>query len=152
MFQPIADDLSDESAVGLLLAAQLGNTPTEMALVVRTTLLDRATGSLSPVRQYVIRIGGMVEHKLTLGPFDQVAFVDDHPLLYHHNAPGVRIFISSPAADPDAVLRDIAEAYSRLFNGLRDLRSDLNHRADPRMILQQGMGTLGEVPAPFADA
>ncbi len=151
MFAPIARELEAENAVGLLLAAQLGNTPSELILMLRTTILDAALGGLRPVGQHVIRLAGLVEHKITLGLFNHMAFVDDHPLLYHHNAPAIRIYVSSPASDPDAVLRQIEAAHSATFGRWRDLHDDLNHRAEARDILAQGVGTLGEMPAPFAE-
>lgn len=152
MFEPIAHDLEAENAVGLLLAAQLGNTPSELILMLRTTILDAALGGLRPVGQYVIRVMGLVEHKLSLGLFNHMAFVDSHPLLYHHNAPAMRIYVTSPAADPETVLDQIEAVHAEMFGRWRDLQDDLNHRVDPHELLRQGMGTLGEVPAPFADA
>jgi len=152
MFEPIAQDLEAENAVGLLLAAQLGNTPSELILMVRTTILDAARGGLRPVGQYVIRLAGLVEHKISLGLFNHMAFVDSHPLLYHHNAPATRFYVTSPASDPDAVLSQLEAAHSEIFGHWRNLLDDLNHRAEPREILGQGMGTLGEMPAPLAES
>jgi len=152
MFEPIARDLEAENGVGLLLAAQLGNTPSELALMLRTTILDAALGGLRPVGQYVVRVMGLAEHKISLGLFNHLAFVDSHPLLFHHNTPAMRIYVTSPAADPADVLDQIQVAHSEMFGPWRNLRDDLNHRVDPLELLVQGMGTLGEVPAPFADA
>ncbi|MHB8628138.1 MAG: hypothetical protein ACYDBJ_09845 [Aggregatilineales bacterium] len=152
MFEPIVRELETENAVGLLLAAQLGNTPSELILMLRTTILDAALGGLRPVGQYVIRLAGLVEHKIALGLFNHMAFVDSHPLLHHHNAPVMRIYVTSPATDPDGVLKQIDTTHSEMFGHWRDLRDDLNHRAEPRDLLAQGMGTLGEMPAPLAES
>src|SRR5579863_9696913 len=138
MFEPIVHDLEADNAVGLLLAAQLGNTPSEMILMLRTAILDGAIGGLRPNGQYVIRLAGLVEHKITLGLFNHIAFVNDHPLLYHHNTPGRRIYVTSPAADPDAMLKQIETAHSEMFGQWRNWRDDLNHRAEPGEILAQG--------------
>ena len=151
-FGPIVRDLQTEGAVGLLLVAQLGNSPSEMILAVRTTILDQAVGGLRPLNQYLIKLAGLVEHKITLGLFNHLALVEDHPLLHHHNAASVRIYLGSPTVDPDAVLDQLEGAHFEMFGRWRDLGDDLNHRIAPAELLKAGMGTLGEFPTPFAAA
>jgi hypothetical protein len=151
-FGAIVHDLQAENAVGLLLVAQLGSSPSEMLLVVRTVIHDPAVGGLRPLNQYVIKLVGLVEHKISLGLFNHLALVEDHPLLHHHNAPNVRIYLSSAAADPDTVLGEIEDTHFEMFGRWRELGDDLNHRIAPHELLKAGMGTLGEFPAPFADA
>jgi hypothetical protein len=151
VFTQLLDDLKSENALGLLLAAQLGSSPSELTAVLRTTTLDAASGELTPIGYYTIQMSGVIEHQLTLGPFNDAALIDDHPLLYHHNAPGVKLFIGSPAADADAVLGSIAGAYVQVFGRWRQLTDDLNKRIDADAVLQNGMGVLGEFPQPFVD-
>ena len=151
-FGPIVRELQAENAVGVLLLAQLGSSPAEIMLAVRTTILDQAAGGLRPLNQYVVRLAGLVEHKIALGLFDHIALVEDHPLLHHHNAAGVRVYLTSSAADPDAVLADIEAAHFEMFGRWRELGDDLNHRVPPQELLKAGMGTLGEFPEPFATA
>jgi len=150
MFDALRKDLTGENTVGLLIGAQLGVSPSELTMIVRAATVNPATGEATSTHQYQVTAIGMVEHKLTLGLFNGVGYADEHPLLYHHNAPGVKIFITSPVIDPDALLWAIDAAYGELFGRWRDLTADLNQRADPRAILQNGKGALGTFPAPFA--
>lgn len=152
MFSQLLRELQPDNAMGLLLAAQLGNTPSELALVVRTTYLDAASGGLRPIGYYTIQMTSLAEHKLSLGPFNHAALLDDHPLLYHHNAPGVRVFVSSAAADPEALIEQIDEAHYQMFGQWRTLDGELNKRMEPKDVLTNGLGLIGEMPQPFAEA
>lgn len=151
MFGQLVRELQNENALGLLLAAQLGNTPSEMTLVIRTTYLDAASGGLRPIGYYTVQMTSLVDHKMALGPFNHAAALDDHPLLYDHNLPSVRVFVSTPAADPEAIMEQIEEAHSQMFGQWRTLANDLNKRAEPQDILTKGMGLIGEMPQPFAE-
>jgi len=150
MFDPIRQELEAENTIGLLIGAQLGASPSELNVIVRTATADRQTGAIHTINQYLITASGTVEHKLTLGLFDGMGYAEQHPLLQHHNATGIKVFITSAVADPDALLWAIDELYTETFGKLRDLNADLNQRADPREVLQNGMGVLATLPAPFA--
>ncbi len=150
MLNEIIEELKAENALGLLLMAQLGATPAELMLVLRTTTLDQQTGALTPIGMYQIKLGSAIEHKLTLGPFNHAAAMDDHPILYHHNHTGIRVFVTNPAEDVDATYGNLAAAYLEMFGQYRQLVQDLNQRVEPDEILEKGMGVLGEFPEPFA--
>ncbi len=151
MFKQLFEDLRAENALGLLLAAQLGASPSELLAILRTTTLNPASGELTPIGYYTIQMTSLIEHKITLGPFNHAALIDDHPLLYHHNVVGQKLFITSPAADPETVLDSIAQAHYEMFGRWRTLTDDLNKRIDPQTVLQNGIGLLGEFPRPFAE-
>jgi hypothetical protein len=150
VFQQLTQEMQAEDAVGLLAAAQLGRSVNELSLIVQTTLFDRSVGGLRPQTQYVIQASGLVEHKLTLGLFNRIGFVADHPLLYHHNLPRVRVFVGSPLADPDRLIQAINDAHTQVYDGWRDLEMDLNRLASIDRVLQAGYGLLGDMPQPFA--
>jgi hypothetical protein len=150
MLNEILQELQEPNALGLLLAAQLGTTPADITLVLRTTTLNQQTGELTPIGMYQIKLGSTVEHKVTLGPFNHAAAMDDHPILYHHNHIGIRVFVTNPAPDVDAAYDNLAAAYLEMFGQYRQLIQDLNQRAEPDEILEKGMGVLGEFPEPFA--
>ncbi len=152
MLDQLIQDLTEENALGLLLLAQLGQTPSELTVAARTVTLDQTTGQLHPIGSYVVRLGGLIEHTLTLGPFDHAATLEDHPLLYHHNAPGVQLFITGPAQDANGVVAQLAAAHQEMFGRYRQLGEDLNKRAEPNNVLSKGMGLLGTFPEPFAAA
>lgn len=151
-FEQLTQEMQAEDAVGLLAAAQLGRSVNELSLVVQTTLFDRAVGGLRPQTQYVIQVSGLVEHKLSLGLFNQIGFVADHPLLYHHNLPRVRVFVGSQVADPEPLIEAINDAHSQVYDGWRDLEMDLNKLSPMDRVLRAGYGLLGEMPQPFAKA
>jgi hypothetical protein len=152
VFEQLTREMQAEDAVGLLAAAQLGRSVNELSLVVQTTLFDRSIGGLRPQTQYVIQARGLAEHKLTLGLFNRIGFVADHPLLYHHNLPRVRVFVGSPNADPEPLIQAISDAHVQVYDGWRDLEMDLNKLAPLDRVLRAGYGLLGEMPQPFAKA
>jgi hypothetical protein len=150
--EQIAAELKAENGLGLLLAAQLGTTPSDLTVALRTATLNQQTGEVSPVTFYTVTMGGVAEHKLTLGAFAHVAMLDDHPILYHHNQRPIRVFIASPATDPEGIFDQIAASYVQVFGQYRNLTDDLNQRTEPDEVLQTGMGLLGTFPEPFAIA
>lgn len=150
MIDPIIQHLQTPNALGLLLAAQLGTTPSEIIAVTRTVTMNPENGQLTPVGMYQIKLGSLIEHKITLGAFNHAALLDDHPILYHHNHQVIRVFVTSKADDPDDVFEQLATAYLDTFTEYRKLADDLNQRTEPDDILRNGMGTLGDFPEPFA--
>jgi hypothetical protein len=150
MLDQIIQELQEPDALGLLLAAQLDTTPAEIFLVLRTTMRVPETAMLNPVSTYQIKLGSLIEHKLALGPFNHAAAMDDHPILYHHNHTGIRVFVTNAADDVDATYDALAAAYLELFGQYRQMVQDLNQRTEPDDILTSGMGMLGEFPEPFA--
>jgi len=152
MFDQLFAEMQAEDSVGLLLAAQLHNTPGEMNIVVQSTLLDHSIGRLRPQNQYIIHLTNLAEHKLTLGLFDEIAFVESHPLLIHHNAPRFNVFIGNAAESPEAVLQEIEDAHEAILKSWRDMARDFNTMAAPDVILRTGYGFLGKMPEPLAQA
>ncbi len=152
MFDQLFNEMHVEDAVGLMLAAQLAETPDDVQIIVRTTVFDKSIGGLRDQNQYAIKATKVAEHKLTLGLFDHIAFIDDHPLLYHHNAPRLCVFVSSRAESADAVMHDIEDVHTEVYDTWRDLPMDLNSLSTPEQVLDTGFGLLGEMPEPFAKA
>ncbi len=152
LFSQLFGEMQAEDAVGLLLAAQLTETPNDLQVVVRTTVFDKGTGGLRDQNQYLIKSVGLVEHKLSLGLFDHIGFIDEHPLLYHYNTPVVRVFIGSRPAAPETLMREIEMAHTDVYDTWRDLPMDLNKLCQPEQLLDAGFGLLGEMPQPFANA
>ncbi|MCC7449433.1 MAG: hypothetical protein IT324_18585 [Anaerolineae bacterium] len=152
MLDQLFAEMQAEDAVGLLLAAQLHNTPGEMNIIVQSTLLDHSIGRLKAQNQYVIHLTNLAEHKLTLGLFDEIAFVETHPLLIHHNAPRFNVFIASAPESPEAVLQEIEDAHEAIMKGWRDMARDFNTMAAPDVILRTGYGFLGKMPEPIVQA
>jgi hypothetical protein len=145
------EEMQSEDAVGLLLAAQLTDSPNDLQVIVRTTVFDKAVGGLRELSQYAIKTLGLAEHQITLGLFDHIAFIEDHPLLYHYNTPVVRVFIGSRPEAPESLLREIEQAHGDVYDAWRDLPMDLNKLCPPEQLFNAGFGLLGEMPQPFAN-
>src|SRR5215207_5286341 len=92
-------DLQGENDYGVLLVAQMGGVPNELQLIIETAHYDASVEGLRPQYDYVIRVLGAREHRVSLGVFGKLAFVDDHPLLYHHNTPKVAVYFDGKASN-----------------------------------------------------
>lgn len=148
-------ELEDEQGYGVLLVAQMGGVPNELQLIVETARYDEAAQGLRPQHDYVIRILGAREHRVSLGVFGRLAFIeDDHPLLYHHNTPKVAVYFDGVAENVNELVLDISQAYVSTFGQWRhlvDMAEDIN-RAIPMVdLLQSGYGLLGTMPRPLAE-
>ncbi|HVO42755.1 MAG TPA: hypothetical protein VMT34_09035 [Aggregatilineales bacterium] len=146
IFDQLTAELRGDSAVGLLLAVQLGQSPRELRAIVRTNTIR--PGGAQPIHDYLITMRNMLEHQVTLGVFDSIALYDDHILLQHHNAASYRLFISGTAEYPDAALDALEDAYVDMFGGWRPSIFDSPDKLI--RVLTTGFGTLGEMPEPFA--
>jgi hypothetical protein len=150
LFSQLFEEMRSEDAVGVLLAAQITDSPNDLQLIVRTTVFDKAVGGLREQSQYAIKTAGLAEHQITLGLFDHIGFIEDHPLLYHYNTPTVRVFIGSRPEAPHTVLDEIEQAHADVYDTWRDLTMDLNKLCPPEQLFKSGFGLLGEMPQPFA--
>jgi hypothetical protein len=152
LFDQLFGEMQAEDAVGLLVAVQLTESPNDVQFVVRSTVFDKSTGGLRDQNQYLIKSVGMVEHQVSLGMFDHIAFIDEHPLLYHYNTPPVRVFVGSRAESPDAIMHEIELTHTEVYDTWRDLSMDLNPLCPPEQLFSAGYGLLGMMPQPFAQA
>ena len=139
-------DLSGEHDVGVLLVAQMGGVPEEIQLIIQTATYDESVGGLREKTAYIVRGLGVKEHRFTLGVFGALFFADDHPVLAHHNHATYRIDFTGTPADPNALVLDIQAAHSYEFGPWRDLAEDINRAQPLYELVQQGSGTLGEMP------
>ena len=149
--QQLIDDLQGEEDYGIFLAAQMGGAPSELQLIIQTARFDEAAQGLRPRRQYVVRILGVLEHRVSLGVFGRFFIADEHPILYHHNLPRVEVHFEGKPADVNELVLDIHQAYVTTFGPWRELASDVN-RSEPLVnLLTSGSGILGTMPQPAAE-
>ncbi|MFN8530679.1 MAG: hypothetical protein U0670_18900 [Anaerolineae bacterium] len=154
-------DIEGLKKYGVLLAVQMGGVPNEIQLVFQTAELDEAAGGLRPLNNYVIRALGVREHKISVGLFGRLAFLDDHALLIHHNTPRIAVmFDGTPADDAEVneTLLDLQTAYITTFTVWRhmiDNTGDFNAGMSLDRLLakqdEEGSKMLGVMPRPLAE-
>ncbi|NDJ60460.1 MAG: hypothetical protein GYB67_05000 [Chloroflexi bacterium] len=146
--------LAAENIYGVLLVAQVGGVPNELQLIIETAEYDESAQGLRPRANYIIRVLGVLEHRLTLGVFGRLLFTDDHPLLYHHNAPKVAVHFDGKPANINELVLDISQAYASTFGPWRhiaEMGDDINRALPLVDLLATGYGLLGTMPRPLAE-
>jgi hypothetical protein len=149
--QQLLDDLQGEQDYGIFLAAQMGGVPNELQLIIQTAQFDAQAQGLRPRRQYVIRILGVEEHRISLGVFGRLFIADEHPILYHHNLPRAIVNFEGTPKDVNELVLDIHQAYVTTFGPWRELASDINRSQPLVNLLTSGAGQLGIMPKPAAE-
>lgn len=146
-------DLQGENRQLALLVAQVGAAPTELQLITQVAEYDEEAEGLRPVRSYIVRVLGVLEHRIqNLGTtVDNVQLLDDHPLLYEYTTPPTAVFFRGSVNNPDALLMDIAQAHSSTFQGWRHFPQYLNVEQPLASLLSSGGGLLGQMPKPLAE-
>ena len=150
----LLSDLQGENDYGVLLVAQMGGAPNELQLIIETAKYDDAAQGLRPQHDYIIRVLGVREHRVNLGVFGRLTFIDDHPLLYHHNTPRVAVYFDGKPKDLYELVLDISQAYVSTFGQWRhlvDMADDINRAKPMADLLSSGYGLLGTMPKPLAE-
>ena len=149
--QQLLSELGAEKDYGIFLAIQVGGAPNELQLFIETAQYDEQAQGLRPRNQYLIRALGVHEHRVSVGVFARLAFLDDHPLLYHHNTPKVEVYFEGKPQDVNELVLDISQAHASTFGPLRHLVADINRGKPLVDLLNSGGGMLGEMPKPLAE-
>lgn len=146
-------ELSGEKDYGVLLVAQMGGVPNELQFMIQTAQYDDAAQGLRPRHTYVVRALGVREHRVSVGMFGQLRFLDDHPLLYHHNAPKAAVYFDGKPADLNELVLDLSQAHVMAYEGWRHLldTDDLNRSTPLVDLFKRGFGVVGVMPKPLAD-
>jgi len=149
--QQLLSELQTDQDYGIFLAVQVGGVPNELQLFIETAQYDEQAQGLRPRNQYIIRALGVREHRVSVGVFARLAFLDDHPLLYHHNTPKVEVYFEGKSQDVNELVLDISQAHASTFGPLRHLAADINRGKPLVDLLRSGGGMLGEMPKPLAE-
>ena len=152
--EQLLSQLEGERQYGVLLVTQMGGVPNEIQLMVETAEFDEEAQGLRPQGNYIIRALGVREHRITLGVFGSLKFLDDHPLLYHHNTPRVAVHFDGKPKDMNELVLDISQAYVSTFGPWRhlvEMDDDLNRTKPLVDLLTAGYGLLGTMPKPLAE-
>ncbi len=147
-------ELGGEQQYGVLLVAQMGGAPNEIQIIAETAEYDPSVEGLRPKSGYIIRVLGVLEHRVSLGVFGTAALAEDHPLLYHHNTPRVAVHFEGKPDDINELVLDISQTYVSTFlewRHLVEMPEDLNRSIPLVDLLQRGIGLLGVMPKPLAE-
>jgi hypothetical protein len=146
-------DLQGENRQAALLVAQVGAAPTELQLICQIAEFDEAVQGLRPIRSYIIRALGILEHRIvnfgtTVG---NVEILTEHPLLDEYTKTPTAVFFRGKAENPDALVLDIAQAHAQTFFPWRHFPQYLNTEQALSSLIESGGGLLGQMPAPLAE-
>jgi len=150
--QQFFDELSREDGYGVLVMSQLDAVPETLQLIIATTQEDPTTGALRDVNRYLVRVLGVIEHKISLGLFKTARLIDDHPLTYRYNTPTVGLFFRGDVQNPESVTIDLLQAYAQTFGIWHQPPMYLNPSRPLVSLLASGGDLIGEMPKPLADA
>lgn len=145
-------DLADENHHAALLVAQVGAAPNELQLFTEIAQYDEQAGGLRPLRTYIIRVLGVLEHRIVnFGTtVNQVELAADHPLLYEYLTPPTAVFFRGQVTQADTLVLDIAQAHASTFGQWRHFPEYLNVSQPLVTLLTSGGGLLGQMPQPLA--
>jgi hypothetical protein len=152
--EQLLSQLDGERHYGVLLVTQMGGVPNEVQLMVETAEYDEKAQGLRPTGDYIIRALGVREHRVSVGLFARLAFLDEHPLLYHQNTPHVAVHFDGEPSDIHELVLDISQAYVSTFGPWRhliEMEDDLNRTQPLVNLLMASYGLLGTMPKPLAE-
>ncbi|QPC83567.1 hypothetical protein G4Y79_04055 [Phototrophicus methaneseepsis] len=151
--QFLADVAGDDHHAALLVA-QVGAMPTEIQLIVDVARYDESVDGLRPLRSYIIRVVGAIEHGISdLGTTsDDVRLLTRHPLLYQYTDEAAALFFRGRPDDANALALDIAQAHASTFGPWRHFPEYINPAQSLLTLLTSGGGLLGQMPKSLADA
>lgn len=149
----LLDDMNGDARQAALLMAQVGGMPSEIQVVIQVADYDEKAQGLRPLRAYIIRVNGAMEHRIVnLGmTVNEVEFVTDHPVLYQYVQEPVAVFFRGIPADTNAVILDIAQAHATTFRGWRQFPEYLNIEQPLETLFKSGGGLLGQMPRTLAE-
>lgn len=147
-------DLRGENRQVALLVSQVGAAPTELQLICQVAEFDEAVEGLRPIRSYIIRALGILEHRIVnLGTtVGEVEILTEHPLLDEYTKTPTAVFFRGKPENPDALILDIAQAHAQTFFPWRHFPQYLNTAEQSlSTLISSGGGLLGQMPANLAE-
>lgn len=150
--QQFLEDMRGEHRQAALLLVQVGGMPTELQAIVQVADYDEQARGLRPVRSYIVRVLGALEHRVVnLGTTTgEVSLVTDHPLLYEYVDRPAAVFFRGKPQDTNEIVLDIAQAHASTFRGWRHFPQYLNIEQPLETLLKSGGGLLGQMPDTLA--
>jgi hypothetical protein len=151
--EQLLDDMKGANRQAALLVVQVGGMPTELQAIVQIADYDETAKGLRPVRTYVVRVLGAVEHRVVnLGTTTgEVSLETNHPLMYEYAEQPAAVFFRGTPADTNAIVLDIAQAHATTFQGWRHFPQYLNIEQPLETLFKSGGGLLGQMPKTLAE-
>ncbi len=143
--------LEDDHQIGIFLAVQMGATPQELQLVIQSADYNEETHEVTAKQGYVLRCIGVQEHRLSVGMFNRLVVVEDHPMLWNHNERYKQIYFSGESDDVDGFMLELNQLYGQHYGMMRNLADNINRMAPLGTLLERGSGLLGEMPISMAE-
>ena len=127
--------------------------PNELQLIVQVAQFEEAKGGLQPIRTYIVRVLGVLEHQVSnLGTTtDEAVLTNDHPVLYQYNTPSTALFFRVQVMDAATLLVDIMQEHAATFRGWQQFPDYLNKEVALMTMLTSGGALLGQMPLPLAE-
>lgn len=146
------EDLANKNRQAALLVTQVGGMPQELQIITQVAEYDEAAQGLRPIRTYIIRVLGVLEHRIVnLGTtVDEIKLESDHPLLYQYTAKPTALFFRGEVANTDSITIDMLQAYASTFGPWRQFPEYMNTDQPLENLLKSGGGLLGQMPEPLA--
>lgn len=151
--EQLFNDMQGENRQAALLIAQVGGMPTELQLVLQTADYDASSGGLRPLRSYIIRVLGALEHRVVnLGTtVNELKLETNHPLLYEYIEKPAAVFFRGKPKDTHEIVLDIAQTHASTFLGWRHFPQYLNVEQPLATLFNSGGGLVGQMPSSLAD-
>ncbi|GIK29323.1 MAG: hypothetical protein IT298_09265 [Chloroflexi bacterium] len=150
--QQLLDDLSGDTHFGVLIMAQLDAVPETLQFIVSAADEIPGQPALVDRRRYVVRAIGVAEHNLSLGLFNTIRILDEHPLLNAYNHDPTALFFRGQPDDASALFIDLMQAYASTFGPWRHPPQYLNTSKPLLSLLQSGGDLLGQMPLSLAQS
>ncbi|MGB7339050.1 MAG: hypothetical protein WBC91_09180, partial [Phototrophicaceae bacterium] len=132
--------------------AQVGASPNELQLITQVAEYDETAQGLRPIRSYIIRVLGVLEHRIVnFGTtVNNIQILDNHPLLYEYTTNPTALFFRGDSANADEVTMDLMQAHATTFYPWRHFPQYLNMEQPLLEMVKAGGGLIGQMPAPLA--
>ena len=145
-------DLAADNRQAALLVAQVGASPNELQLITQVAEYDETAQGLRPIRSYIIRVLGVLEHRIVnFGTtVNNIQILDNHPLLYEYTTNPTALFFRGDSANADEVTMDLMQAHATTFYPWRHFPQYLNMEQPLLEMVKAGGGLIGQMPAPLA--
>ena len=150
--QQFIEEINDENGYGVFLLSQMDAIPDTLQFVIATTEYDEEVDGLRDKSRYVVRALGVREHKISMGMFNKISFMEkvEHPLLYQYNTPPTAVFFRGKPDNVQELILDIFQGYASTFGNWRHIPQYLNITKNLLDLLTSDGDLLGEMPKPLA--
>jgi hypothetical protein len=149
--QSIADTLTLNEKIGVLLMVQMGATPQEVQFILQTADYDEETYTVTTGDTFIVRCIGVEDHRISVGLFNRLILAEEHPVLWNYNEQFRQVYFKGTPENVDGLMLELNQLYGQHYGEVRHLAQDINRMAPLETILKRGTGLLGEMARPMAE-